>query len=38
LRPLWLPIPTTPPDTDENHDLFSGSGSQYIIGKAVLDF
>lgn len=23
------------PDANENHDFFSGSGSSYIIGKAV---
>jgi ribonucleoside-diphosphate reductase beta chain len=22
--------------TDENHDFFSGSGSSYVIGKAVV--
>jgi len=27
-----------PPDqvADENHDFFSGSGSSYVIGKAVV--
>jgi hypothetical protein len=27
-----------PPDkvADENHDFFSGSGSSYVIGKAVI--
>jgi ribonucleotide reductase beta subunit family protein with ferritin-like domain len=23
------------PNADENHDFFSGSGSSYVIGKAV---
>ncbi|HCL23504.1 MAG TPA: ribonucleotide-diphosphate reductase subunit beta, partial [Halomonas sp.] len=23
------------PSADENHDFFSGSGSSYVIGKAV---
>jgi ribonucleoside-diphosphate reductase beta chain len=23
------------PDANENHDFFSGSGSSYVIGKAV---
>ncbi len=25
----------SPPNADENHDFFSGSGSSYVIGKAV---
>ena len=24
-----------PPNADENHDFFSGSGSSYVMGKAV---
>jgi ribonucleoside-diphosphate reductase beta chain len=24
------------PNSDENHDFFSGSGSSYVIGKAVV--
>ena len=24
------------PNADENHDFFSGSGSSYVIGKAVV--
>lgn len=24
------------PDANENHDFFSGSGSSYVIGKAVV--
>ena len=26
---------TLDPNADENHDFFSGSGSSYVIGKAV---
>ena len=24
------------PNADENHDFFSGSGSSYVIGKAIV--
>ena len=32
----WVRTPVSaPPNTEENHDFFSGSGSSYVIGKAV---
>ena len=31
-----MPIEPAPPGVDENHYFFSGSGSSYVIGKAVI--
>ena len=35
LRHLFTILSALSPNADENHDFFSGSGSSYVIGKAV---